>query len=105
MPFLSPKIYSFIFGFHRLTWWPKCTPASSSSFIVTVANVPPNQIWFLYSPALVPLERFLHPRIAQTGQPITRADNGFRAFQNADPHRIRSGGDQIYLLYYNRHYN
>src|SRR5262249_16080478 len=98
-------MYSFIFGFHRLTWWPKCTPASSSSFIVTVANVPPNQIWFLYSPARVALERFLHPRIAQTGQPITRADYGFRAFQNAAPHRIRQGADYFSLLYNNRTYN
>ena len=33
MPFRSPKMYSFIFGFHRFVWWPKCTPASSRSFI------------------------------------------------------------------------
>src|SRR4051812_25308452 len=33
MPFRSPKMNSFIFGFHRLVWWPKCTPASSRSFI------------------------------------------------------------------------
>src|SRR5256885_16067514 len=30
MPFRAPKMYGFIFGFHRLVWWPKCTPASSS---------------------------------------------------------------------------
>src|SRR6266536_3577451 len=35
MPLRSPKMYSFIFGFQRRTWWPKCTPASSNSFIVT----------------------------------------------------------------------
>src|SRR6266536_188278 len=35
MPLRSPKMYSFIFGFLRRTWWPKCTPASSNSFIVT----------------------------------------------------------------------
>src|SRR3990172_12513755 len=35
MPFRSPKRNFFIFGFHRLVWCPKCTPASSSSFIVT----------------------------------------------------------------------
>src|ERR687892_332042 len=33
MPLRSPKMYSFIFGFHRFVWWPKCTPASSRSFI------------------------------------------------------------------------
>src|SRR3954447_307767 len=30
MPLRAPKMYGFIFGFHRLVWWPKCTPASSS---------------------------------------------------------------------------
>src|SRR5471030_1149131 len=38
MPFRSPKMYSFIFGFQRFVWWPKCTPASSSSFIAIAAN-------------------------------------------------------------------
>src|ERR1700681_4244156 len=41
MPFRSPKMYSFIFGFQRLVWWPKCTPASSRSFIAIPANSPP----------------------------------------------------------------
>jgi hypothetical protein len=35
MPFRSPKMNSFIFGFQRFVWCPKWTPASSSSFIVT----------------------------------------------------------------------
>src|SRR4030042_3352412 len=35
MPLRWPKMYSFICGFQRLVWWPKCTPASKSSFIVT----------------------------------------------------------------------
>src|SRR5436853_6946904 len=30
MPLRAPKMYGFIFGFQRLVWWPKCTPASSS---------------------------------------------------------------------------
>src|SRR6267142_1763370 len=38
MPCRSPKMYSFIFGFQRRTWWPKCTPASNNSFIVTVTK-------------------------------------------------------------------
>src|SRR5438309_7781532 len=42
MPLRSPKMYFCIFGFHRLVWWPKCTPASSSSFIVSVAMPPPS---------------------------------------------------------------
>src|SRR5579884_2782498 len=28
----------FIFGFQRRVWWPKCTPASSSCFMVTTAT-------------------------------------------------------------------
>src|SRR6185436_9827032 len=39
MPFRSPKMYSFIFGFHRFVWWPKCTPASSRSFIAIPGNL------------------------------------------------------------------
>src|SRR3972149_6431341 len=38
MPLRSPKMYSFIFGFQRRVWWPKWTPASSSSFMVSVAT-------------------------------------------------------------------
>src|SRR5438105_15806117 len=38
MPFRSPKMYSFIFGFHRFVWWPKCTPASSRSFMAIPGN-------------------------------------------------------------------
>src|SRR5437762_14047177 len=42
MPLRSPKMYFCIFGFHRLVWWPKCTPASSNSFIVNGAMTPPS---------------------------------------------------------------
>src|SRR4029453_1595189 len=38
MPFRSPKMNSFIFGFHRFVWWPKCTPASSRSLIAIPDN-------------------------------------------------------------------
>src|SRR5437764_12611826 len=41
MPFRSPKMNSFIFGFQRFVWWPKCTPASSRSFIAIPGKVPP----------------------------------------------------------------
>src|SRR5713101_35052 len=37
MPLRSPKMYFCILGFQRLVWWPKCTPASSSSFMVSAA--------------------------------------------------------------------
>jgi len=32
-------MYGFIFGFHRLVWWPKWTPASSNLLIISVVNV------------------------------------------------------------------
>ncbi len=41
MPFRSPKMYSFIFGFQRFVWWPKWTPASSRSFIAIAAQADP----------------------------------------------------------------
>src|SRR2546428_7731444 len=44
MPLRSPKMYFCIFGFQRLVWWPKCTPASSSSFIVKAAMDPPSVV-------------------------------------------------------------
>src|SRR5713101_3417960 len=36
MPLRSPKMNSFIFGFQRLVWCPKCTPASSRSLMLTL---------------------------------------------------------------------
>src|SRR5215475_4520083 len=42
MPLRSPKMYSFIFGFQRLVWCPKCTPASSNSFIDIAGKLPPD---------------------------------------------------------------
>ena len=35
MPLRASKMYFFIFGFQRLVWWPKWTPASRSIFMVT----------------------------------------------------------------------
>src|SRR5262245_26716429 len=40
MPLRAPKMYGFIFGFQRLVWCPKWTPASSRFFIVTSVIVP-----------------------------------------------------------------
>src|SRR5579859_7703415 len=34
-------MYSFILGFQRRVWWPKCTPASRKSFIVIFDKLPP----------------------------------------------------------------
>src|SRR5262245_60244731 len=38
MPFRSPKMYGFIFGFQRFVWCPKWTPASNRSFIAIALN-------------------------------------------------------------------
>src|SRR5262245_37962084 len=38
MPFRSMKMNFFICGFHRRVWCPKCTPASSRSFMVISAT-------------------------------------------------------------------
>ena len=35
IPSRSPKMKRRILGFQRRVWWPKCTPASSSSLIPT----------------------------------------------------------------------
>src|SRR4029079_19308411 len=68
MPFRSPKMYSFIFGFQRLVWWPKCTPASSRSFIAIPGKVPPSVLTFTELEAFTRsshsvLLAFLDPRI------------------------------------------
>src|SRR3972149_1230595 len=47
MPLRSPKMYLAILGFHRLVWWPKWTPASSSSFIV-IWDIPPPRLGFCF---------------------------------------------------------
>ncbi len=39
IPFRSMKMYLFILGFHRPTWWPKCAPASRSAFTDTTLLV------------------------------------------------------------------
>src|SRR3954469_22201543 len=57
MPFRSPKMYSFIFGFPRFVWWPKCTPASSRSFIAIPDKFAPFPLAFA---ELEPLARAGH---------------------------------------------
>src|SRR5205814_2196122 len=44
MPLRAPKMYGFIFGFQRLVWCPKWTPASSRFFIVTSVTRSPRAI-------------------------------------------------------------
>src|SRR5581483_7720734 len=40
MPLRAPKMYGFIFGFQRLVWWPKWTPASRSCFMLISVIIP-----------------------------------------------------------------
>src|SRR5687768_6607235 len=74
MPFRSPKMYSFIFGFHRFVWWPKCTPASSRSFIAIPGKLPPSSLTFtelepLTGASQAVLLAFFHARIRRQ-QPV-----------------------------------
>ena len=39
MPLRAPKMNGFIFGFQRLVWWPKWTPASIISRMVMGASL------------------------------------------------------------------
>src|SRR3954471_13073421 len=74
MPFRSPKMNSFIFGFQRFVWWPKCTPASSRSFNAIPFKVPPlltaigtlpfAELEALARALLPVLLAFLDPRVA-----------------------------------------
>ena len=68
MPFRSPKMYGFIFGFQRLVWWPKWTPASSRSFVAIPDKIPPPRLTLAELEALARASQavllpFLHARI------------------------------------------
>src|SRR4029453_14769412 len=63
MPFRSPKMYFAIFGFQRLVWWPKWTPASRSSFMVICAIA-------RYLPVGLP-PRSLRPRSSRRPPPTS----------------------------------
>src|SRR5262249_23228312 len=54
MPLRSPKMYFCILGFQRLVWCPKWTPASSSSFMVSAAIVPPRRFASAATPGSLP---------------------------------------------------
>src|SRR5262249_58797563 len=90
MPFRSPKMYFAIFGFHRLVWWPKWTPASSSSFIV-IWDIPPP--WLRFSPPRPGLRPF-RASPPMPGRVRDRASAGARVYLNvvlrqvAGPHVV-----------------
>src|SRR5690242_18726317 len=60
-------MYSFILGFQRLVWCPKCTPASSNSFMVILAKQPPFKVCILRSPRRTP-DCFPVPHLPVTGR-------------------------------------
>src|SRR3989338_1492885 len=100
MPLRSPKMYSFIFGFQRRVWWPKWTPASSSSFMVSVATgrlLTFRPLEALARSLLAVLLALLHPRVA--GEEAAAAELGFQLGvgqgqgpRQAHPHRARLAG-------------
>src|SRR3990167_7686239 len=100
MPLRSPKMYSFIFGFQRRVWWPKWTPASSSSFMVSVATgrlLTFRPLEALARSLLAVLLALLHPRVA--GEQAAAAELGFQLGvgqgqgpRQAHPHRARLAG-------------
>src|SRR6185503_9493596 len=68
MPFRSPKMNGFIFGFHRFVWWPKWTPASSRSFVAIPDKFPPSVLALAELEALARASQpvllaLLHPRV------------------------------------------
>src|SRR5262245_12508768 len=75
MPFRSPKMYSFIFGFYRLVWWPKWTPASTNSIIAIAAKTPPSKVSELPFTDLEALARDIHTvLLALLGARIARQE-------------------------------
>src|SRR6185295_10988084 len=99
MPFRSPKMYSFIFGFQRFVWWPKCTPASSRSFIAIPGKLPPS---FLAFTELEPFPgasqtvflAFLHARVGRQHAVLLQRLAQLRVELdecpgNPEPHRAR----------------
>src|SRR4029450_9192021 len=103
MPLRSPKMYFCIFGFQRLVWWPKCTPASSNSFMVRVAMRPlsfPSSFGWPPVPSGRPPEREAAlPRAAdaadgdRSSEPcvigrVLRVDSNVLLAQVRCPHRV-----------------
>src|SRR3990170_5392176 len=79
MPLRSPKMNSFILGFQRRVWWPKWTPASSSSFMVRVATgrlLTLGPLEALARSLLAVLLALLHARVA--GEEAAAAELGFQ---------------------------
>src|SRR3954453_9879850 len=81
MPFLSPKMNGFIFGFQRFVWCPKWTPASNRSFIAIALKL------------LCPLWRIENCRLTFAElEPFARAGHAvFLAFLGARIARHQSG--------------
>src|SRR2546428_252890 len=110
MPLRSPKMYFCIFGFQRLVWWPKCTPASSSSFIVNVAirlSPPPSPPWAPLPPPCSPAEPV--PRAAPPDGPPppatrrpTRSNAARRVSAPGAPNLegVRDGVHPDYVVYF-----
>src|SRR5690349_9275368 len=76
MPSRSPWMKRRIFGFQRRVWWPKWTPASSSSRRSTLVSVAIEAPWVVL--AVVPVRRRRGPGVIFAGQ---------------DPRALRAGSE------------
>src|SRR3954462_3824732 len=63
-PLRSVRMKRFIFGFQRRVWWPKWTPDSSISFMVTTGM--PTSSWFFRAHG--DSHRRARPRLSRTGR-------------------------------------
>src|SRR6266536_6381970 len=101
MPLRSPKMYSFIFGFQRRTWWPKWTPASRSSFIVTDTKLSsPSRELVLYSPRLYALSLEGHqPEPRQWNQVMADFQLPIANFRFATRQKSAIGNGQSEMTY------
>src|SRR3989337_172819 len=100
MPLRSPKMYSFIFGFQRRVWWPKWTPASSSSFMGKVSTVTSLRLALrpleaLARPLLAVLLAFLHPGIAGQKTVLAQLRTQRRIGQRQRPRQPLADGARL----------
>ena len=68
----NPKMRRFIFGFQRRVWWPKWTPASSSSFMETTGMDAPFWLDLLKLQRGLGGDRQTRPATATAGFPLVR---------------------------------
>src|SRR5262245_43996242 len=81
-----PARKGFIFGFHRLVRWPKCTPASISSWTVTIGKGTP------LDPARASASGEACAAGTEPAEPSRRAHPAIRGWETAEARRGPQGG-------------